>query len=196
MENILYLDDYINFYIKKRNNIVSIKPYKNTLNKGKIIDRKKFINVFKKIKETNKLNNFIVNENVIIIINSNYNKEDKIMLQEVLEELEYKNIKFINELKLIKIDKNSIFVNYNESYFYLYYLNKLGNVEMDVYQNNIINKNLIINIFKLIDKRNILVAGKNYKELINILKTTNYNYFYYEDNKNLFLTLLLKNKSV
>jgi len=192
MENILYLDDYINFYIKKEDKIASIKPYKNTLENGKIIDTKKFIKKFRRIKEEYKLNNFLINEKITIIINSIYNKEDKIILQEVMEELEYKNIIFINELDLIKIDKNSIFINFNYTYFYLYYLNELGNVELKIYQNDLINKKLLINILEIINKNKIIITGKNYNEIINILRKTTYNYFYYEENNYIFINLLLK----
>lgn len=196
MENILYLDDYINFYVKKLDKIINIKPYKKTLYNGKIIDRKKFIKNFQKIKDEYKLNNFIFNEKITLIINSTYNKEDKIIFQEIMEELEYKNITFINELEFIKIDKKSIFINFNYSYFYLYYLNEFGNIKLKVYQNDLINKKLLIHIIELINKKQLIITGKNYKELINILKKTNYKYFYYEKNDYLFIHLLLKNKNV
>ena len=77
MENILYLDDYINFWNKKLNKILVIKPYKNTLLNGHIIDRDKFIKRFNKIIIDNKLNKNIFNNTITIIINSSYTKEDK-----------------------------------------------------------------------------------------------------------------------
>ena len=42
MNNILYLDDYINIYNLKNNKLITIKPYKNTLENGLIIDKDKF----------------------------------------------------------------------------------------------------------------------------------------------------------
>lgn len=196
MENILYLDDYINFYIKKLNKLEVIKPYKNTLDNGKIIDRNKFIKIFKKIKEIYKLNNFIFNEKIIIIINKTYNKEDKILLQQIMEELEYKNITFINELELIKIGKKSLFINFNYTYFYIYYMDEYGLINIINLKNNMIIKKVLNHIINLLNKNTIIITGKNYKELVNMLKKTKYNYLYYEENECLFINLFIKNKSV
>ena len=196
MENILYLDDYINFYIKKLNKLEVIKPYKNTLDNGKIIDRNKFIKIFKKIKEIYKLNNFIFNEKIIIIINKTYNKEDKILLLQIMEELEYKNITFINELELIKIGKKSLFINFNYTYFYIYYMDEYGLINIINLKNNMIIKKVLNHIINLLNKNTIIITGKNYKELVNMLKKTKHNYLYYEENECLFINLFIKNKSV
>lgn len=193
MEQYLYLDDYINFYNQKLNEIKIIIPYKKTLIDGRIINRKKFLKKFKMFLETNKLNNKIFGESINVIINSSYSEEDKLIIKEVLEELNYKNINFINEINLLKIDKNTLFINYNYSYFYLYYLNNLGNIEMKLYKNDYINKKLINDIFKIIQKDKIILCGKNIEELINIIKNKYYNYFYYEDHNNLYIKLALKN---
>ena len=61
MNNVLYLDDYINFYNSKNKKIIITKPYKNTLKCGRIIDRDKFIKKFNKIILDNHLNNNLFN---------------------------------------------------------------------------------------------------------------------------------------
>lgn len=192
MKNILYLDDYINLYSKSLDEIIVIKPYQDTLKSGKIVNRKKFIKMFNKIKEEYNLNKSLFSEPIKIIINSNYNVEDKILLKETLEELNYKNVIFINELSLVKLDKSVLFINFNNSYFYIYYVNDLGNIKMLLYENNVINKGLIENILKLLTFKKIIVTGKNVEEIIHILKNRQYNYLYYEDNNNLFIKLILK----
>lgn len=196
MDNILYLDDFINYYSNKLNKIVSIKPYKNTLDKGRIINRKKFITCFLKLKEKYDLNNNLFTEKLIIIVNSNLKVEDKLLIKDIMEELNYKNVLFINELEIIKIDIKSLFINFNFSYFNLYFIKEDGKAKLNIYENDFINRNMLLDIIKLLNKNKIIISGKNYKEIINMLKDTNYEYYYFEDNNNIFIDLYLKNKTV
>ena len=195
MENILYLDDYINFYNKKIGKTIIVKPYKKTLYYGKIVDRSKFILFFNKLKKQYKLNNNLLREKICIIVNSSYTIEDKNNLKEILEELNYKKIIFINELNLIQIDNKSVFINYNHSYFYFYYINCLGKIEQKIYNNDYINNKLIINIINIINKNKLIISGKNYKELITKLQKLKNEYYTYENNEELFIKLI-KNKYV
>jgi len=193
MENILYLDDYINFYDKKTKRIISFKPYKHTLKNGLIIDSKKFINSYKKMKSVNNIVDTLINEKIILIVNSNYHADDRNKIKDILEELNYKNVKIINEVDLLNLNKNNIFINYNNTYFNIYYINDLNKVDLITYKKNNVNNSLVINILEYLNKENIIIFGKNYKELINIFKDTNYNYYFYEYSENLFINLLLKN---
>jgi len=193
MENILYLDDYINFYNKKTKRIISFKPYKHTLKNGLIIDSKKFINSYKKMKSVNNIVDTLINEKIILIVNSNYHADDRNKIKDILEELNYKNVKIINEVDLLNLNKNNIFINYNNTYFNIYYINDLNKVDLITYKKNNVNNSLVINILEYLNKENIIIFGKNYKELINIFKDTNYNYYFYEYSENLFINLLLKN---
>lgn len=196
MSNILYLDDYINFYNDKLKKIIIEKPYNNTLFNGKIINKDKFINKFVKIKEKYKINNNLFNENIIVIINSSFKDIDKLILKEILEELNYKKVKFVNEVDIIKLNKKSIFINYSISYFYIYNINHQGSISQNIYENNYVNKKLILNIIDILNKEDIIFTGKNYRELLNVLKTSNKNYYYYEENDNLLIKLFLKIKNV
>ena len=49
MDNIIYIDDYINLYNKKNHKLIITKPYNNTLRNGFIIDKDKFIKKMNKI---------------------------------------------------------------------------------------------------------------------------------------------------
>jgi len=167
MKNILYIDDYINLYSGKLNKIITVKPLNKTLKFGKIIDKEKFLRSFFKLKKENNLNNNLILEEITVIINSSYTKEDKKNILDILEQLNYKKIHLVNEVNLLKNNINNIFIIYNNSYFYLYYLNKLGNVEIKVYLNDLINKNIIITILQILNKKEIIISGKNYMELNN-----------------------------
>lgn len=191
--NILYLDDFINIYSNKLKKIIIRKPYKETLNNGRIIDKNKFIRSFLKLKEENNLNNNLLNESMLIITSSVIKSEDKILLKDTMEELNYKNIKFINELEILKIDKKILFINFNYSYFYIYSITENGKIKISLYENDAINKSLILKIINLFNKEKIIITGKNSKEIINILKNTNFNYYYFEEANNLFINMYLKN---
>lgn len=193
MQNILYLDDFINYYSIKLQKTIIIKPYKDTIHNGRLINKEKFIKSFLKLKDNYKLNNSIFNEDIIVIINSFVKKIDKQLLKNILEELNYKNIKFINEIEIININKKIMFINFNYSYFSIYCIEN-NKTQSNIYENNLVNKNLLLNIIKYWSKREIIFTGKNYKELLNILEKSEYNYYYFEENENLYINKLLKNK--
>jgi len=194
MKNILYIDDYINYFDKRNEKIISFKPYKETLKAGKVINSKKFINSFLKLKKEYKLKEPLLNEKIIFLINSTYSYDDRIKIKELLEELNYRKIEIINEVNLLKINKKNMFINFNETYFNIYYLEN-DKVKLLSYEKNNVNNSLVFNIIKILNKENIIVFGKRYQEIINILKKTKNNYYFYEESVNLFIELM-KNKSV
>ena len=194
MENILYLDDYINYYDKRKKELICFKPYRYTLKLGKVINSKKFINSFLKLKKEFKLTEPLLNEKIILIINANYGYDDKLKIKEILEELNYRKVEIVNELKYLKVNKKNMFINFNDTYFNIYYLEN-DKVKTLSYERNNVNNYLVINIVNLLNKENIIIFGKKYRSAINILNKINKNYYFYEDSENLFIELL-KNKSV
>ena len=196
MHNILYLDDYINLYSLDLEKIIIYKPYKNTLKNGRIIDKNKFIKVYSMLLTKYNLNNPIFNRKLLVIVNKDVSVEDKNNLINVLEDLNYKNIKIANEIKYLNIKKDNLFIGYNYNYFYLYYIDNYGNVKDLFYKNDYINQNIIPSLIKSIDKKKIFIFGKNYEQLINILKKYNIDYYYYYDSDNLLIKLKLNEKLV
>ncbi len=192
MENILYLDDYINLYVKKENKIIIFKPYKKTLWEGKIIDREKFMKIYLKLLESNHLKNNILASRISVIINPSYKEEDKKLLQSILEDLNYKKITFLEEINYLKIGNKCIYCHFANTYFYFYYKDNLGKLKMKIYENDEINKELISEIIKLIGKNNIFIYGKNYQELALICEKNDYEYYYFEDASNFIITQILK----
>lgn len=196
MDNILYLDDFINLYSKKNHALIILKPYRNTLRNGMIIDRHKFIKKFQKIIDEYNLGSTFFNENIFIVINNLHTYEDKILLKDIMEELNYKNIKFIQETEYLKLNKDNIYINYNNSYFYILYINELGKIEVNLYKKDDINNGVIKYIIKSLNAKNIILYGKNIKELENILKKGKIDYYFYDDSDNLLIKFLLHNKKV
>ena len=178
MENILYLDEYINLYNIDCNKIIVYKPYKNSLNKGRIINKDKFIKIYNKMLKEYNLNNKIFGSDIKVIINKNIYEEDKNILINVLENLNYKHIDFVKEDKYLKISKNDLYVVYNYTYFYIYYMDSLGNIKTVMYELNDNIKLFLSNILESYQKKNIYIYGKNYQELKNILDKEKIDYYY------------------
>ena len=194
MENILYLDDYINLYNKDLNKIIVYKPYKNTLYNGRIINKEKFIKIYNKMLKEYNLSNKIFGSDIKVIINKFISNEDKSILNNVLMELNYKKIKYIKELEYLKIKKKDLYIIYNYNYFYLYYLDDYGNIKSLIYNYDKINNKLILTIIKLLNKEDIYIYGKNYEELLNLIKNTKINYYYFYDSNNLIINKILNEK--
>ena len=192
MTDYLYLDDYINLYSKKTQQIIKIMPYKDTLLMGRIINKDKFIKKLAKVIKEYKLKNNIFNNNINVIINKNITKEDKEIIKDTLELLNYKKIKFLSEIDYLLVDKKKLYIIYNYTYFYLYYIDYYGNLKILMYDYNI-NKDLILHIIKLLNKDKIIIYGKNYLELLAILKGTKLDYYFYEEGENYILYRIIYN---
>ena len=194
MENILYLDDYINLYNKKKDLLIKNIPYKGTLKYGKIIDHIKFIKKYNKILENNKLNKNILGSSILVIINDSYTKEDKRIIKEALENLNYKRVVFKKELEYFKIKKNSILINANQDYINITYLENNGKVKVFNLEYNSFFKEILIDILKKFKNKIIYLYGKNYEELISILEKLKINYYYFEESENLILSKIILDK--
>ena len=194
MENILYLDDYINLYNKKKDLLIKNIPYKGTLKYGKIIDHIKFTKKYNKILENNKLNKNILGSSILVIINDSYTKEDKRIIKEVLENLNYKRVVFKNELEYFKIKKKSILINANQDYINITYLENNGKVKVFNLEYNSFFKEILIDILKKFKNKIIYLYGKNYEELISILENLKINYYYFEESENLILSKIILDK--
>lgn len=187
--NILYIDDYLNYYSEEINEIIKIKPYKKTICNGMVINREKFIKLFSKVLKEKGINNNFIKGEITLIVNNNsiLYKED---MQRILEELNYRKVHFINEKSLINIDAKTVFISANNNYINVYYLDNLGKIKTDLYPwNSAIRDNFLDIIFSFQKSKYVLV-GKNAKEIKNLFNETD-NYYYYENYSNYFIDKLI-----
>ena len=178
MENILYLDDYINLYNQKKNLLIIEKPYNDTLKYGKISDHLKFIKKYNNLVDKYKLNQNFFSSSITVIVNGTYTK-----------------VNFISEHKYLKLNRKNIVINANHKYILIYYLDKSGNTEILTLDNKAFLDNILKEALKLFKNKKIYMFGKDYESIISLLDD-NAEYYYYEDSENFIMNKIINDKSM
>lgn len=167
--NILYLvDNYVMLYSKKRNEILRYKLPKNILKYGKIADINKFVIEYQKLVKDNNLNNFILGETIHIIINPEYTNADKDILTNIFINMNYRKVSFISEIKQYKLNMTNAYLNYNNEYSILFYINEYKKKEIYMIPSNYVSKEEYYKFIKnkINDKTLFVVGNSNSDELI------------------------------
>ena len=191
-KNILYLvDNYIYLYNKKRDNLYTYKLDKNILKNGIIADIKKFIKSYNTFLSEQNLNNNLFGDSICVIHNPEYTKADIDVLKNILENLSYSNITFINEIKLYKLNTKNAYINYNDEYLILTYIDSYKQKKVLLFCNLLSINEITSLINKRVKKKDILVFGrsKNIDMLINRIKN---NKCYHFNNDETYLLDMLK----
>lgn len=127
INNIVYLtDDYIYLKHKKNNNIIKYKLNKNIVEAGKIANQPKFIKIYEQLLNINHLNNSLFGETIKILISPNYNQADIRILKNLFMCFNYRKVIVENIFKILKLDKNSFYINGYEEYIELFYLDEFN----------------------------------------------------------------------
>ena len=127
INNIVYLtDDYVYLKHKKNNNIIKYKLNKNIVEAGKIANQQKFIKSYEQLLNINHLNNSLFGETIKILISPNYNQADIRILKNLFMCFNYRKVIVENIFKLLKLDKNSFYINGYEEYIELFYLDEFN----------------------------------------------------------------------
>lgn len=127
INNIVYLtDDYIYLKHKKNNNIIKYKLNKNIVEAGKIANQPKFIKSYEQLLNINHLNNSLFGETIKILISPNYNQADIRVLKNLFMCFNYRKVIVENIFKILKLDKNSFYINGYEEYIELFYLDEFN----------------------------------------------------------------------
>ena len=127
INNIVYLtDDYVYLKHKKNNNIIKYKLNKNIVEAGKIANQQKFIKSYEQLLNINHLNNSLFGETIKILISPNYNQADIRILKNLFMCFNYRKVIVENIFKILKLDKNSFYINGYEEYIELFYLDEFN----------------------------------------------------------------------
>ena len=186
MYNILYLNDYINYYDKKENKLIKILPYSKTLEKGLIIDIKKFTKSFKKMLKDNKIKQGLFNDKLLIITPPNFNNAYKYLYKQIFTNLNYNIVVFKSEISFYDLSKKNINLNISKDYFYIT-KTILNKTESECY--NIKDLELLLK-----DKtKNYYLYGLYKKEIIDLFEKNKINYYIFEGNENFFIKKQISN---
>lgn len=189
MNNIVYLDDFINIYSKKNKRII-VEESSDILKKGKIINTRKFIEKFETIKKSNKLNT-LVKDNIYIIINNSYDEAYLNSLKQIFENLNYNKINYIKEEDLLNVNNKNIFINTSLNYFeLLYYYGK--ELICDYFDLNDLNLKILITIINFLNLKEIYLFGKNKNIVKSELINNQIKYYEYSSSENLYIKICLQ----
>lgn len=166
VNNIVYLtDETIYFKNVKTNKIIKQKINKNIIINGKVANIDKFMNVFDKILKDNNINNNIFGDTIKIIVNPTYTNSDNYLIKNLLEKFNFRKVFIENEIKNYKLNKENCYLNINNEYILMSYINEYQKIENYIIPNNFFNdeKSLFDYIKQKIKNKVIYLIGTGEK---------------------------------
>lgn len=196
-KNVLYLvDDYLLLYSKNNQQILKYKVGNKALKNGKIANVKNFLTSYKKFIKENNLNNNIFGDTLYIIVNPSYTKVDIDVLTNVFKSLNYRKVFIINEMKLYNLNVNNAYINYNNSYTIISYMDIYKVKHSFILENEFFNQENIISILKNnFKKRSVYFFGlnKNIESVIERLELSSHNIgYHFANDENYLINEFLK----
>lgn len=166
VNNIVYLtDETIYFKNVKTNKIIKQKINKNIIINGKVANIDKFMNVFDKILKDNNINNNIFGDTIKIIVNPTYTNSDNYLIKNLLEKFNFRKVLIENEIKNYKLNKENCYLNINNEYILMSYINEYQKIENYIIPNNFFNdeKSLFDYIKQKIKNKVVYLIGTGEK---------------------------------
>lgn len=166
VNNIAYLtDETIYFKNVKTNKIIKQKINKNIIINGKVANIDKFMNVFDKILKDNNINNNIFGDTIKIIVNPTYTNSDIYLIKNLLEKFNFRKVFIENEIKYYKLNKENCYLNINNEYILMTYINEYQKIENYIIPNNFFNdkKSLFDYIKQKIKNKVVYLIGTGEK---------------------------------
>ncbi len=111
------------FLLQKNKQI--LKYQLSSVDNYKVINSQKFTNELIKILKENKINNRLINDNLILFIDNTYKEQDKSLLEFLFKDLSFNKITFINWLTKIKFSTQYLLVNISYNVAKIYYYDKV-----------------------------------------------------------------------
>ena len=170
------------------NNKIYYFELNNSVENHRVINSEKFTESLSNIIDKLKINHNFFSQNIDIIIDSTYSKEDKILSQNILKELSFNKIKYINITELLNVNTHSLTIELNEYNFKIYYLTT-------TYQGQIyFNKPLIFiepylkELISITNPKEIYIYGdsSDIKKLLNYIEKKYHIKTYYYSHPNIY----------
>lgn len=145
MQNKIYLylvDNTLQLYSKKENEIYEHVVSKKIIEDGKIIHRPKFLRELKIALKKNHLIKKFQKNILYFIVPPNFKEVDKEILKMLFEDLMFHEIKIIKEINYYHLRKNTAWINLNREYMFITYLVKTKR-EVELLKNNTLSFNFL-----------------------------------------------------
>ena len=191
MKNIMYLvDNYIYYYYKGK--LIKYSLDDNILKNGKIANIKRFIEQFKVMIRTNRINISLFGTSIKVIINPSYTNADIEVLKNILENLGFNKISIINETKLYKLNKHNAYLNYNNEYYILTFINIYDKKEFYLIEQNFFDKKELQKFTRCkLSNKDLLVFGLN-KEIDEFVENYGDNAYHFNNDETYLIDLISK----
>lgn len=129
-KNILYLtDEYLYLYNKKMDKMIKVAMPKGVVINGYVANINKFITKFESILKEYNLNNGFIGDKIKIIVHPKYTSANITLLKNIFEKFNYRNIIIESEAKYYKLNDKNAWINANNKYLILTYINEFKRVE-------------------------------------------------------------------
>ncbi len=182
-KQVLYLtDNWIYFYNYKVEKKYKASLPKGIVKNGKIADIEKFIIKYETILKENHLNGSILGDKLLIFVHMKYTKADIALLKSVFEKMNYRDIRVVYEDKFYDLNNDNVWINYNEGYLLLSYMNEASRIKSFLIEENFFDEEREMYEFikRKVGVRDIYVIGNNkkidkfYKEFELLFKNNTY----------------------
>lgn len=129
-KNILYLtDEYLYLYNKKVDKMIKVTMPKGVVINGYVANINKFIAKFESILKEYNLNNGLIGDKIKIVVHPKYTSANITLLKNIFEKFNYRNIIIESEAKYYKLNDKNAWINANNKYLILTYINEFKRVE-------------------------------------------------------------------
>lgn len=161
-------------YIKNKNKITTHKLL--SVDNFKVINSSLFISEISSIFKELHINKNILTDNIDILIDSSYNKQDIFLLETIFKELSFNQINYIYWIDKTELKKNTLLVNISNN-IKIHYLHKTISINiiydkyieiLSTYLNILINKYNIKSIKLFGDNASIYSIREELDKLLNI----------------------------
>lgn len=181
---LLMNDEFLTLHDLKKHQTIKEKIPKNTVINGKVANINKFIQKYEDILKKHNLNNSLLGDKLKIVVHPKYTSTDITLIKNIFEKLNYRKITIDNELKYYKLDNKSAWINANNNYLLLSYINEYDKKESFLIENNffLTIDDLFKYLKKRIENRDVYLIGSGeifenlYQKFENIYKNKVYTF--------------------